>query len=185
MMRMPGHSEPGPMGRRLRRLGADAAASGDELREFMQRFRGKSPQEVLGLVAQSGLVRATCTAAVGCFLLVALFTVLPYVWARVSARAPGSARAAKAQGQGTTPAAPAEAEPGAAASTTAGATPAADGASRAADGGSRPEPRDAAGQTPPPGSEAVLNRLNIDAEPVDPDVNPLEDAADDLLDDLK
>ncbi len=177
MMRTPGNSEPAPMGRKLRRLGADVAASSDELREFLQQFRGKSPQEVLGLVAHSGLVRATCMAAVGCAILVAVLTILPYVWVRAFGRTASSAGAAAALGSG-------EREPPAASSAVAaGGTPAqAADASAAADtsGANRDVERQ-----PPPGSEAILEKLDIDTETADPDVNPLESSADDLLDDLK
>lgn len=179
MMHTPGSSGPTPMGRKLRRLGADVAASSEELREFVQRFRGKSPQEVLGLVAQSGLVRATGTAAVGCAILVAVFTVLPYAWGRAFGRTASSkpAPAASHAAQQQTPAgSPAQ---------TAGSEPA-----QAADAPAVPEGKasavsDAAGQPAPPESEAILEKLNMDTEPADPNVNPLEDASDDLLDDLK
>lgn len=177
MMRTPSNSEPASTDHRLRRFGADVAASGDELREFLQQCRGKSPQEVLGLVAQSGLVRATCTAAVGCVILVAVFTILPFAWGRTFGRTASTARAAAtgkpAQQSEDVPSGEASAaapergpKPGSAAD-----TPAAH--------------LDAAGQPPPTGSEAILEKLNMDSEAVDPNVNPLEDTADDLLDDLK
>lgn len=178
MMRTPGNSEPAPMGRKLRRLGADVAASSDELREFLQQFRGKSPQEVLGLVAQSGLVRATCTAAVGCVILVAVFTVLPYAWGRAFGRTVSSRSAREAAASGVK-------EPPAAAPTDAASGPPAANQDAPAVAADTPATNhDAVGQ-PPPESEAILERLNIDTKAADPDVNPLEDSADDLLDDLK
>lgn len=196
MMRTAANSESAPVGRKLRRLGADVAASGDELREFLQQFRGKSPQEVLGLVASSGLVRATCMAAAGCVVLVAVFTVLPYAWGRAFGRA-GSSAAADATKDRSSAVPPGGASSsdgggqrgaGEAGSTQAGSTQAGSARAGAAAGsatGAAGEVLDAAGQPPPPGSEAILDKLNIDAEPVDPGVNPLEDATDDLLDDLK
>jgi hypothetical protein len=191
MMRTAGNSEPAPMGRKLRRLGADVVASGDELREFLQQFRGKSPQEVLGLVASSGLVRATCMAAAGCVVLVAVFTVLPYAWGRAFGRAGSSAAdvAAMDRSSAVPPGGASSSEGGRqpgvgdGGSTQAGSGPAGAAASSAT--GAAGEVLDAAGQPPPPGSEAILDKLNIDSEPVDPDVNPLEEANDDLLDDLK
>jgi hypothetical protein len=62
----------------LHRLRADASASADELRSFLHQTRGKSPAEVIGLVAQSNLVVATMQAALACSVLVLVLTLVPY-----------------------------------------------------------------------------------------------------------
>src|SRR4051812_40802069 len=67
----PGYSD-------VRRIQEHGSLSVDELREFLATMRGKSPQEVLGLVASSDLLRATVQATVACILLLAVATVGPY-----------------------------------------------------------------------------------------------------------
>ena len=67
----------------LGRLKRDGAASADELRDFIKGMHGKSPQEVLGSVAQSGLVQSTLLSAVGVLVLMTTFTVVPYAWGKI------------------------------------------------------------------------------------------------------
>lgn len=62
----------------LQRLKSDASSTADEVREFISTLKGRSPQEVLGVVSESGLVRATFQAAVACSVLLAVFTVVPW-----------------------------------------------------------------------------------------------------------
>lgn len=62
----------------LQRLKSDASSTADEVREFISTLKGRSPQEVLGAVSESGLVQATCQAAIGCLLLLAVLTVVPW-----------------------------------------------------------------------------------------------------------
>lgn len=68
-----------------RRLKADAAATAEELRQFIARMHGKSPQEVLGTVAQSGLTRGIVTSAIGAFVILVVFTVGPFLVNNLSA----------------------------------------------------------------------------------------------------
>lgn len=64
--------------RDLQRAREGAFASAAELREFVQNMRGKSPQEVLGAVANSGLAQGVGLATVGTVILIAVFTIGPY-----------------------------------------------------------------------------------------------------------
>lgn len=64
--------------RDLQRAREGAFASAAELREFVQNLRGKSPQEVLGEVANSGLAQGVGIATVGTIILMAVFTIGPY-----------------------------------------------------------------------------------------------------------
>lgn len=57
----------------------NTAASVAELREFLGQLKGRSPQEVMGIVAQSSLVQGIGTALVGTCLLLIVFTVGPYL----------------------------------------------------------------------------------------------------------
>ena len=62
----------------LKRLQSNGAATAAELREFLGHLKGHNPQEVMGIVAQSGLVRATFTATIGCLVLLFVGTIIPY-----------------------------------------------------------------------------------------------------------
>ena len=76
-----------------RRLKADAAASAEELRQFIAKMHGKSPQEVLGAVAESGLTRGIITSAIGAFVILVVFTVGPFMLNKLSAdTAPASTK---------------------------------------------------------------------------------------------
>lgn len=67
------------LGRDLQRLRRDGAATAGELRQFLGQMRGRSPQEVMGIVAQSSLVQSIAIATVGCAVLLAVGTVIPYL----------------------------------------------------------------------------------------------------------
>ncbi len=143
---------------RDRRLRTDAAASAEELRQFVTRMHGKSPQEVLGAVAESGLTRGIVISAIGALVILVAFTVGPYLVNRFSAdtepaRARTPRRAADATEPNSTQAAaqqqPAEARPG-------------------------PEEADL---------EKATDAMGIgETETADPDKNPLDDRLDSLLD---
>jgi len=70
---------------RSRRLKSDAAASAEELRQFIARMHGKSPQEVLGAVAESGLTRGIVISAIGALVILVVFTVGPFLLNEFSA----------------------------------------------------------------------------------------------------
>jgi hypothetical protein len=161
-----------PLGvaRDMRRLKADSSASAAELAEFMKQFRGKRPQEVLGLVAQSGLVRATGLATVATVALMAAFTVIPYAWAKAFPPATKPAKAAAATDSTDAAATPAAGP----ASTSAQTTPAGDGGAAVTDA------------EQPDVSPETMERLGIgETKETDPSYNPLEESADDLLNDIK
>jgi len=60
------------------RLKSDGAATAAELREFLGQMRGRSPQEMIGLVAESGLTRSMFLATFLFVLLLAALTGIPY-----------------------------------------------------------------------------------------------------------
>lgn len=148
--------------RDIRRIRAGGTMTAAELREFIRQFKGKSPQEVLGTVAQSGLTRAVGLATIACAALVAVFTIMPYACGKMlpaetrperkaNAASPASASSASLQ-----PAATARQTATEVASPAAGA------------------------------SQDLLDKLGEgDAKTSDPRSNPLEESADDLLKDLK
>lgn len=143
----------------MKRLHGDATATAAELREFVSSLKGRSPAEVLGAIGESSLVQAVAQAAVGCVVLLVLFTVGPYLYYGPAVAAPvESSDAAAASGDA----------PSAAAAET-------DAVAEAADGGAEP---DAA-----PDVEQAARAMGIDeARPADPKVNPLDSDLDRLLD---
>ncbi len=149
----------------MRRLKSDSSAAAGELREFIGRMRGKSTQEVLGVIAQSGLVRCICASAVVFVALIAVFTVVPYLLKS------DEAAAAKPASSTSQPAA--VAEPDEPAATQAAAT-------------ESPAPPAGNPQATPPDAAAAAAALGLDeTKQAPPDKNPLEKDLDNLLDGVK
>ncbi len=68
----------------VKRLQTDGVASVEELREFLGQLKGKSPQEMLGIVAESGLVKGMVTATVGTVALLFVFTIGPWAYGELA-----------------------------------------------------------------------------------------------------
>lgn len=62
----------------IKRLRTHTAASAAELREFLGQLKGRSPQEVMGVVAQSSLIHGITRASMACGVLLVVFTIIPY-----------------------------------------------------------------------------------------------------------
>ncbi len=77
--RDPVEPQPG-MRRDLRRAREGTFATAVELREFVQNLKGKSPQEVLGAVANSGLAQGVVLSSLITLIVMAVFTIGPYFW---------------------------------------------------------------------------------------------------------
>ncbi len=146
------------------RVRKEAAASATEIRQFINGLRGKSPQEMLGAIAQSSLIQATIQATVWTTVFLAIFTVGPYVM-KSDAKAASKAAPAKAAKKAESEAPAAKSEKSEAAATAAksnGDEPSADNVQKAAKA---------------MGLDEVKN--------TDPKKNPREKDLDTLLDDLK
>ncbi len=65
----------------MSRLKSDTTASIDEVREFMGKMQGRSAQEAIGLVAESGLVSGIVQSTIGFAVVLLVFTALPYWFA--------------------------------------------------------------------------------------------------------
>ena len=144
-------------------------ASAAELADFLKQLRGRRPNEVLGLVAQSGLLRATALATAGTVALLAVLTIVPYFLEKA---APEKAAQSSAEEENAAATADRPLNETAAANS-APATTAAAGAPQETE--------------PDPELDAeTLRRLGVEETvPTDPGVNPLEDRFDDLLDDAE
>jgi hypothetical protein len=65
----------------FRNLRTHGGATLEELKEFLGNLRGKSPQEVIGIVSSSMLIQSTLIATGVTIVLMIVFTVGPYlVW---------------------------------------------------------------------------------------------------------
>lgn len=84
------------------------AATAAELREFLRALRGKTPTEMLGVVASSSLFRSLVTATIGTAVLIAVFTIIPFAWGKIFERTEPAPPlpVAEAPAKSTKPAAP-------------------------------------------------------------------------------
>ena len=62
----------------LRTLRNNSQATVAELKAFLGELKGRSPQEMLGMVAANQLVRATVHSLILIGAIIAIFTVIPY-----------------------------------------------------------------------------------------------------------
>lgn len=147
---------------------SNGAASTAEIQEFVRQLRGKPTQEVLGMVAQSGLTQGIIVALVLTVAGIGLMTVGPYMMGKGEAPAKKPVAQAASDKKSTPQAA--------------AATPATEVQSATADA----SPPTGKGEPSAANKADVLSKLGLDETKVaDPKKNPLEDKADDLLKDLK
>ncbi len=67
----------------LKRIKTSTTATAAELREFLRALRGKTPTEMLGIVASSSLFRSLIVATIGTAALIAVFTIIPFAWGKI------------------------------------------------------------------------------------------------------
>jgi preprotein translocase subunit SecG len=155
----------------FRRLKSDGAATVAELRDFLGQMKGKSSQEVLGMVAKSGLTRSILLATFLFAVLLVALTVGPYLLGQQGADAAAPAAGAGASAEQET-AQPAESNPG-------------DGRAEAAGPDESPA-SSGEGEAVPPDADQAIDAMGIgEARVADPDENPLEDKLDNLLDGIE
>lgn len=65
--------------RDLENVKQNGAASLAELKEFLGKLQGRSPQEVVGIVSTSMLVQSMVISTIGVLAVLAIFTLGPYV----------------------------------------------------------------------------------------------------------
>lgn len=142
----------------LSRMKRDTSYTLAELQDFLAQMRGRSPQEVLGMVSASELIRGIVIATIGCVVLVGVLTIVPYALRdKPTATAAPEATAASSA---TTPA----------------ASPATAAAPAVTD-------TDSKTGTSAENLSAAAKALDIDeVKAAPPDVNPLDKDLDKLLD---
>jgi cytoskeletal protein RodZ len=156
--------------RDLGQLKAHGTATVAELREFLAKMRGRGPQEVLGLVAGSQLLRSVAWATLGALVILVVGTLVPW-WTAGPPSGPRSTPRASA-----TPRAPAaaEAKKGETVSTERLAPPA---PALPATAEKKPSQADA---------EKAVKVMGLgETKVADPKSNPLEKSLDNLLDKIK
>lgn len=155
----------------LKNIREHGGASVAELSEFVAKMKGRSPQEVLGLVAGSNLIQATIQATVMTFLFIAVFTVFPYFYYGPVKPAETAAKPADKQ---AAPAADPNKKTENPAAAPANAT------------GSQTTANTASGEAPKTDAEKAAKAMGMDeVKPADAKKNPLEKNLDNLLDNLK
>ena len=150
-----------PTGGGMRRVLSDGSESMAELREFMGQMQGKSPNEVLGAVANSSLLRSTLLAAVGfAVILFGLSIVVHYTKPekkkKAAAAAPSTPKPSRKAEDQTAP-------------------PKAD----------EQQPQKAADATGTKEDKTLKNLGHDESKQTDPKKNPLENSLDNLLDGTK
>ena len=147
--------------RELRNLGANTQATAAELKAFLAELKGRSPQEMLGIVAASQLFRSLVLSSVLVFALIVVFTLVPYFMGGDGK----SGAVAEAEVSQPAPAKPTEAQ-------------------------AKPEDPKPADTTQPEGNPANptqpdISPLGVNEEKTaPPNVNPLESDNDNFLDGL-
>lgn len=76
----------------VKRLSTDAATTTSELRDFVRSLKGRSPQEVMGIVSSSALTQAVISSTLATVVLLAVLTV-PFAFGK-SAKAKSAKPAA-------------------------------------------------------------------------------------------
>lgn len=102
----PQEKQPGGIMGDFHRLQTNGTATVAEIREFLAQTKGKSPQEVMGLVAGSNLVWSTLIATAAILVGMALLTAGPYAVGKLypEAKPEGPAKPAPAAAEAPQPA---------------------------------------------------------------------------------
>ncbi len=59
----------------MQRVKTEASATTAELREFVRGLKGRSPQEVMGMITGNALTKSLVAATIGCVILLAVLSV--------------------------------------------------------------------------------------------------------------
>ena len=144
--------------RELRNLGANSQATAAELKAFLAELKGRSPQEMLGIVAASQLFRSLVLSSIAVLILILVFTIIPYLM--------GDENTGKVTEVDV-------------------AQPVPNQVAQPADADPNPEPGEAMANTPPGQNQPDLSALGVNEEKsAPPNKNPLDSDDDNFLDGL-
>ena len=161
------------LGKDVRNIKENLAFTAGDLSKFLKEMQGKSPKEMLGMVAQSTLFKGMLSSSLLFATLIFIFTAIPFT---INLLNPPEEEE-QAQTEGTS-------EDGDTADTDGSGEPTGEDGTE----GTGEPAVDADGNPIPGGSSGndVIDTLGIGETKVTaPNVNPLDDSTDDLLDDLK
>jgi flagellar biosynthesis/type III secretory pathway M-ring protein FliF/YscJ len=148
--------------RDVRNARVNSGAVAGEVREFLAQMQGKSPQEMLGMVAQSSLIKCTVQAVGVMLALMVVFTVIPFGLAKISGEGASKAKAEEAKASPP----PAEKEK--------------------PESGTEASPGTDPDEDLPGEKDDLLDKLGVgETKVAPPKENPLESSADDLFKDLQ
>jgi hypothetical protein len=153
--------------RDLKHLQSDGAATVAEIREFLGEMKGRRPQEMLGMVAKSGLTRSILLAIFLFAVVLIASTVVPYYWYGPPS---GASAGASSNNAAATPAADDDQE----------AQPAEDAADKI------PATTDDGASDSEPGPDRAIEAMGIgETKTPEPGDNEMEDRLDKLLDGIE
>lgn len=161
------HDRPGGLAGDVRQLKTHSSAAAVELREFLAQTRGRNVQEVLGMVAESRLMRSVALAALAAVLVLVAASVIPWLIGRGSPARHDTRQPTTGNSSDTETTMPRAATDN----------------SENAQSVAQPLP-----DTVPSGVDAkkAVKAMGLDAtKAADPKTNPLEHRLDDLLDKVK
>ena len=150
--------------RDLQHVRANSASTAKELRTFLSEMKGRSPKDMLGMVAQSNLFKSLISAAVLMAVLILALTIVPYALNQFGAGVDVAEEVAAAEA----PESPAETSP------------------PDSETAKTPEPAIPVEPTAPTTNQRLEDQLGIgESRDAPAEVNPLEGAADDLFKDFE
>jgi hypothetical protein len=161
------------MGRDIKKLKENISFTATDLTRFLGEMKGKSPKEMLGLVAQSTLFKGMVTSTLFFVAIILVFTVIPFTLNKLNPPEKTQVQEEVESGD--------EDENAQNANTTQGTT-------KGQTANAQQPATDADGNPLPSGSSAndVVDTLGIGETKVSaPNVNPLDDTGNDLFDELK
>ena len=161
------------MGRDMKKLKENISFTATDLTRFLGEMKGKSPKEMLGLVAQSTLFKGMVTSTLFFVAIILVFTVIPFTLNKLNPPEKTQVQEEVESGD--------EDESAQNANTTQGTT-------KGQTANAQQPATDADGNPLPSGSSAndVVDTLGIGETKVSaPNVNPLDDTGNDLFDELK
>lgn len=94
----------------IRKLRANTTATLEEIRAFLMTMRGKSPKEMLGVIASSTLIKSVTQAAIATSAVLLVFTLGPFIWNSIFSKVKTSRSPAPSLATQSVPAKPAEPE---------------------------------------------------------------------------
>ena len=163
------------LGGDVRKIGENLSFTASDLTKFLGEMKGKSPKEMMGMVAQSSLFQGMFTSTLFFAAILLVVTLIPFGWKLMNPpEETPSQETVSSEAEGTDQ--PENQNQGQATPTTGGETAT---TQPATDEDGNPLPTGSSGNE-------VIDTLGIgETKVAAPNVNPLDDTGDDIFDELK